>query len=71
MRIQLFYFFQRGAMMCQYFFEACPEFSFINVYAPRKNELKIMILIFKNLLAYPMLVVWTLITMLNIGLISL
>jgi len=44
---------------------------FSNVYASRKNELKIMIVIFKNLLAYPTLVVWSLITLLHIGIISL
>ena len=54
--LQLFYFFQRGVVVCKYFSEACPEF-FINVYACRKNKLKIMIVIFKNLLAYPTLVV--------------
>ena len=70
-RLQLFYFFQRCAMVCKYFSEACPEFFFINVYAYRKNELKIIIVIFKNLLAYPTLVVWSLITMLHIGLVSL
>ena len=59
-----------SAMVCKYFSKACSEF-FINVYARRKNELKIMIVIFKNLLAYPTLVVWSLITMLNIGLIFL
>ena len=51
-RLQLFHFFQRDAMVCKYFSKACLEF-FINVYAYRKNELKIMIVIFKNLLAYP------------------
>ena len=70
MRLQLLYFFQRGAVVYKYVFEACPEF-FINVYGYRKNKLKIMIVILKNLLAYPMLVVWSLLTMLNIGLISL
>ena len=69
-RLQLFYFFQRGVVLCKYFFEACPKI-FINIYACRKNELKIMIRIFKNLLAYPKLVVWSLITMLHIGLVSL
>ena len=58
-RLHLFYFFQRGAMVCKYISEACPEF-FINVYACRKNELKIMIVIFKNLLVYLTLVVWSL-----------
>jgi len=38
-RLQLFYFFQRGAMVCKYFSEACLEF-FYNVYARRKNKLK-------------------------------
>ena len=44
---------------------------FSNVYAGGKNELKIMIVIFKNLLTYPTLVVLSLITMLHIGLVSL
>ena len=44
---------------------------FINVYACRKNELIMMIVIFKNILAYPKLVVWSLITMLHIRLVSL
>ena len=70
MRLQLFYFFQRGAVVCKYFSEACPEF-FINVYACRKNELNIVIVIFKNLLAYTWLVVSSLITMLHIELVSL
>jgi len=69
-RLQLFYFFQCGDVVYKYFSEACPDF-FINVYACRKNELKIMIVIFKNLLAYPMLVVWSFITMLHIGLVFL
>ena len=43
-------FFERGAVVCKYFFEVCLNF-FINVYASRKNELKIMIVIFNNLLA--------------------
>jgi len=38
----------------QIFFLSLSGF-FINIYACRKNELKIMIEIFKNLLAYPML----------------
>ena len=70
-RLQRFYFFQRGAMACKYFSETCPEYFFINFYARTKNKLKIMTIIFKNLLSYPTLVVWSLITMLNIGLISL
>ena len=70
MRLQLFYFFQHGAVVCKYFSEACLEF-FLSLFMPIKNELKIMIVIFKNLLAYPMLVVWNLITMLHIGLVSL
>jgi len=56
--------------VCKYFFEACLNF-FIHVYAYRKKKLKIMIVIFKNLLAYLTLVVWSLITMLHIGLVSL
>ena len=69
-RLQLYYFFQRGAMVCKYFSEACPEF-FLSLFMPIKNELKIMIVIFKNLLTYPTLVVLSLITMLHIGLVSL
>ena len=69
-RLQLLYFFQRGAMVCKYFLKPVRIF-FIIVYACRKNKLKIMIVIFKNLLVYPTLVVWSLITMLNIGLIFL
>ena len=62
--------FSSGCCGVQIIFEACLEF-FINIYACRKNELKIMIVIFKNLLAYPTLVVWNLITILRIGLVSL
>ena len=70
MRLQLFYLFQRGAMVCKYFSEACPNF-FYQCLHRRKNELKIMIVIFKNLLTYPTLIVLSLITMLHIGLVSL
>ena len=66
MRLQLFYFFQCAVVVCKYFSETCPDF-FINVYAYIK-KLKIMIAIFKNLLAYQTLIVWSLITMLHIGL---
>ena len=69
-RLQLFYFFQRGLWCANIFLKLVWNF-FINVCARRKNELKIMILIFKNLLTYPTLVVWNLIIMLNIGLIFL
>ena len=55
-RLQLLYFFQHGAMVCKYFLKPVRIF-FIIVYVCRKNELKIMIVIFKNLRAYPMLVI--------------
>ena len=58
-RLQLFYFFRRGAMVCKYFLKLVRIF-FVNVYARRKNELKIMTVIFKNLLVYLTLVVWSL-----------
>jgi len=64
--------FSSVVLWCANIFLKLVQNFFLSMFMPvEKNKLKIMIIIFKNLLAYPTLVVWSLITMINIKLISL